>query len=380
MTSMRALWFLVLAACSFQGPESADNPATGDAPATPDAPMGDAPALGDRARSIDLVDGKVSGGPHVDFPLLFSTTQAYLKDRANGGDVARADGFDIYFSADPDGTARLAHEVEKYDPVTGQLMAWIKLPSLDASTVIYLHYGSDEITTDQQAIAAVWSTGYVAVLHLDDSTESTGTATSVSVEAQEEFDTPLDRGLRFDGLTGRVQIGGSTSIHNIFATGGTAQGWFFATGYGENNFGRIFDKGNGDGWSFSTDNSKDGLLFVHGDSIDFAEWSGPTASVTLNAWHHAAVVYDKRLSANKPSFYIDGVELVPDVARIAVAPMDDDTAALLMSGNRGAGDRTFQGSFDELRMSNVVRSAQWLATEFNNQVDPAAFYTISEPL
>ena len=34
------------------------------------------------------------------------------------------------------------------------------------------------------------------------------------------------------------------------------------------------------------------------------------------------------------------------------------------------------GSLDEIRVSNTVRSADWIATEYNNQSSPATFYTL----
>jgi hypothetical protein len=34
------------------------------------------------------------------------------------------------------------------------------------------------------------------------------------------------------------------------------------------------------------------------------------------------------------------------------------------------------GSLDEVRVSNAVRSADWIATEYNNQSSPATFYTL----
>ena len=40
------------------------------------------------------------------------------------------------------------------------------------------------------------------------------------------------------------------------------------------------------------------------------------------------------------------------------------------------GGQYFNGSLDEVRISNTVRSADWIATEYNNQSSPSAFYTI----
>jgi hypothetical protein len=34
------------------------------------------------------------------------------------------------------------------------------------------------------------------------------------------------------------------------------------------------------------------------------------------------------------------------------------------------------GTMDEIRISGVVRSADWIATEYNNQFSPATFYTV----
>ena len=36
----------------------------------------------------------------------------------------------------------------------------------------------------------------------------------------------------------------------------------------------------------------------------------------------------------------------------------------------------FSGILDEARLSNVARSADWIATEYNNQSSPATFYAL----
>src|SRR5207302_7471913 len=48
--------------------------------------------------------------------------------------------------------------------------------------------------------------------------------------------------------------------------------------------------------------------------------------------------------------------------------------------NNGSSFRAnFTGSMDEVRLSNVARSADWIATEYNNQSSPAAFYNEGSP-
>ena len=35
------------------------------------------------------------------------------------------------------------------------------------------------------------------------------------------------------------------------------------------------------------------------------------------------------------------------------------------------------GALDEVRISNIVRSAAWISTEYNNQSSPSTFYSVS---
>lgn len=65
-------------------------------------------------------------------------------------------------------------------------------------------------------------------------------------------------------------------------------------------------------------------------------------------------------------------------ARGAGAAPESLTSASVSAyiGNRPAGDRSFAGAMDEVRISNYVRSADWIATEYNNQYSPSTFYAV----
>jgi len=39
----------------------------------------------------------------------------------------------------------------------------------------------------------------------------------------------------------------------------------------------------------------------------------------------------------------------------------------------------FNGAIDEVRVSNIARSPDWISTEYANQSQPLTFYTISAP-
>src|SRR6185436_4486853 len=93
-------------------------------------------------------------------PVLISVTDANLQAGA------QASGNDILFT-DGDGVTKLAHEIEKYSSVNGNLIAWVQVPSVSptSDTVLYLYYGNGS-AADQQNRTAVWDSSYKGVWHL----------------------------------------------------------------------------------------------------------------------------------------------------------------------------------------------------------------------
>lgn len=348
---------------------------TGDAPADMFVPRG-------FVRRLDITDVLVAGGPHTDFPLLVSTTQAWLMHTTSGGDVAHLQGFDVWFSLDQAGTMRLSHESELYNPMTGGFVAWVKIPSLTASTALYIHYGDPAIATSQENVADVWSNNYRMVYHLDGGGDSTATTTAVGTAFVVQG--RVAEGREFDG-TQSINIGSPAGIDNVFAAGGTAEAWFNAQTFGGGSFGRIFDKSGTGGWSLFVDNvnQTNTLDFLHdssGGSLLRGQWRVFANTITLNTWHHVAVTYNKASNANDPVIYIDGVVagIVEEGAPGGTISSDADSA--LYTGNSPAGDRAFDGALDELRLSATIRTAGWIATQHANMVNPGAFLTFGSAL
>ncbi|MFC1588558.1 DUF2341 domain-containing protein, partial [Planctomycetota bacterium] len=88
---------------------------------------------------ITLNAAQVPNTDQNNFPVLINKTFNVWKDTANGGHAGQADGGDFLFTA-ADGSTKLSHEIEKYDNTTGELVAWVKVPVVSASTdtVIYI--------------------------------------------------------------------------------------------------------------------------------------------------------------------------------------------------------------------------------------------------
>lgn len=391
---MRWASVVVLGACSFTpgsvvtsdgpaGPVDGDAEVPDDASVDPDGPGPDATMAAGKVRMIDVVNAMVAGGPHTDFPLLVSLSGAWLKSTANGGDVARADGFDIYFSADQAGATRLSFEVESYAPVAGTLLAWVKVPSLVPESTFYIHYGDPAITTSQQMVTAVWSAGYELVAHMTSSSDATNKASAISAQTGAAVAGQIGSALTFDGSETRIDYGSDTELDNVFANGGTVESWFNAEAFGESSLGRIISKEDANGWLLSVDDSNitKAAMFQHGGaSGSVGGWATPNNSTVLDTWHHIAVVYNKGSSANDATIYLDGAAQANREISSPTGALDSDAGSVLVVGNRPGTDRAFAGLIDETRVSSVSRTANWILTQYRSQSAPTGFLTVGAPL
>ena len=74
---------------------------------------------------------------------------------------------------------------------------------------------------------------------------------------------------------------------------------------------------------------------------------------------------------NTESAYYDGIKT--DTASVSSWPANFDAVKI------GAGfdtSRYWRGQIDEVRISDSIRSADWIAAEYNNQNSPSTFYTL----
>jgi len=123
----------------------------------------------------------------TDFPLLINCADANLATTANGGHVTSASGYDIVFRSRDyaicggvlESPCQLDHEIEKYDGTTGQLTAWVRIPSLNtnaasSNTGIWVYYGNADVTTSLENKSGVWDSGYQGVWHLKEAYVAAG--------------------------------------------------------------------------------------------------------------------------------------------------------------------------------------------------------------
>lgn len=282
------------------------------------------------------------------FPVLINTRDSAWKDTTNGGRVAQSDGGDILFTSSG-GTLsdKLDHEIEDYDETTGKLIAWVKVPTVSASdnTEIYIYYGNSDLGEDENQWnpTGVWDSNYKGVWHLKE--DPSGTSPQMEDSTSNNYDgTSVGSMASDDQVTG--QVNGSLDFDEDYII-------------------EVGDIGSGiktvELW-IDTDSRDTGVLELIDNSTyievkhDEVETPGFTASTIYvngssssqdldSGWHHVVVTTDTGIAAN-------GVRMAE------------------------ANSSYLSGKLDEVRISDVARSADWIAASFNNQNDPSSFYSV----
>ena len=291
------------------------------------------------------------------------------------------------FTLTPGGATKLKWEVEKYDGTTGNLIAWVEIPSLSSSsdTVFYLLYGDSSINTDQSDPPNTWDSNFKAVWHLGNgSTLSLNDSTSNGNALANVGATGATTGKISGGagpFNGTSQCLKTTSAINLGTNKVTLSAWVNITGYTNSNFAALAQFASTNWFfnnnSFSSTPNEAGTWGVwaagNGGLHNGGTFTRPSAGV-----HHVVFTYDTTLGpALNVKAYVDGV------AQTITQSYSDNTA----SANFGSyvlhlmaqSDQTVfwpATYLDEVRLSSSIRSAAWITTEYNNQSSPGTFITM----
>lgn len=314
-------------------------------------------------RTITIDHTKVPNTDQTDFPILISGTYSYLATILNGGKVTDSNGYDIGFYSDPALTTKLSWEREKYDPTTGEIIYWVKIPSLSSSanTTIYMGYGNSSITTDQSDPTNVWDSSFKGVWHLPDGTtlgalDSTSNSLNGTISGATATTGQIDGGANFVSSSNQyIDTGNNT----LGATNVTIDLWAYSDNFTQN--GILVNKG--------TVNTQ-WLMFFEGSYLNLRGGGSTNSLTTSNPsnsnWHHVVGT----ITGTTGTIYVDGTQ-------VATGTVDavTDTSNTIQMGRFNSG-YYFDGKLDEIRISNAVRSADWISTEYNNQSSPSTFYSI----
>ncbi len=285
-----------------------------------------------------------------DFPLLVRLDKAsFLFNQAG------PEGEDIRFT-DAGGNP-LAYQLEQWDPAGGSAAIWVKIPEIRGNTrqEIRMYWGLKGAKSESDGSAVFnKSNGYLAVLHMGDALrDETGTLQPVNAG------TTLTPGMI--GMARHLKEGqGVNCGENItaFPTGSSAfttEAWFRPEGT------------DGIIAGFGNEEPRGKVIMQYSNPpmirLD-CYWSGANISSSGNlgrgGWIHSAHTY----RYGQSSLYVNGK---PDGFSASVKnPLNIKSPAKMFLGG-WMNDYWFNGEIDEVRISNVARSADWVRLGYENQ-------------
>jgi hypothetical protein len=315
------------------------------------------------------------------FPVLVRITDSRFKTAADGGNVQNANGFDILFSPNSDGSNPYFWEMESYDGAAGAIVAWVMVPSVSPSvdTVFYAVYGFAGISTFQSTPSSVWNANYAAVYHfgaglnVSDSTINANDGTNhgasaasgetgggVSFSAGNYVSVPNAPPINFGSgdfsieFWAKLNVTGGTSAYLLSHEKSTAN----YNGYGI----LVVASGEITNPNRLAIETSDGTLAT----------STCSSNINDNAFHHIVVTR----TGSTIAVYVDGVaETVTGPGRAGnlaqAVPLDIG----IWNGDN-ASNPLFGSILDEIRFSNALLTTSWITASYNNQKSASTFLTL----
>jgi MSHA biogenesis protein MshQ len=300
-----------------------------------------------------------------DFPVVI-----HLSSDPDLSDHAQSSGNDLVFT-ESDETTQIDHEIEFYDGGTGELWAHVKVPFLSSSsdTEIYLYYGNPSASNRENA-GDVWSNGFDAVYHLKESASGTGNLGIYKDSTNNSYD--ADDYVSATGSTGKIHEGQKFDGSDDYILSGygegvegnqTISGWVRT-----NKSGHIINPYSGSQYNLR-------LQYDNGDTLRAVRYDGNNVQgdvqvqIDLSTVTFVVGIYDA--DNDEVRLYSDGSLIGTDSNSLDITTQND-----YYIGSQEGSTAFLDGIIDEIRLSGVARSDEWIKTSYETQTDPSSFHTV----
>ena len=310
------------------------------------------------------------GGSLSNFPILFKVTADEFKSVSNGGYVTNPNGYDIIF-ASTDSSQVFDHELESYDPTTGEVTAWVEIQELPAGTnsELAVHFGNSNVNSDPST-SGTWNSGYQLVQHMNSGfLDATGRDNDGTDNGSSDAAGQINRARSFDGSNDYIEIQNGPTLQQSGSL--TISMWVYIDDPDITNTPTLLSKGTSarNYWTYLDDEYRVTFNYAPGgygvpevttqSTLQQGEWYYLTLSALDFGFGFRRRVYLNGNADNSSTTFFGSAANV-------------NNEALYISEN----NFPFQGQIDEVRISSTDRSTNWITTEYNNQSDPGSFLTL----
>lgn len=309
--------------------------------------------------------GAAITGNVQDFPVLVRLTSSnFIFSEAKGK------GQDLRFSK-PSGL-HLNYEIERWDSAGGAAEIWVKLDTVFGNATgqsVKIHWGqSSAADSSKSGMVFGASNGFSGVWHFNASVnDATPNAYNGTDNGSTDGMALIGHGRRFNGTSNFITFGTAAGS----APSLTASMWIktnTAAAY-QQPFGKFPNDTTGKGWGFmyrvSAEDSA--IHFRIGSEGAYGGWPDPVRNNKMYSpgqWDHIVGTYD--FQSHTGRLYRNGAL---KVSAVNTDGRGVDNLSMLLTFGRFSGGTSeyFNGDADELRVSSLARSADWIKLEYENQ-------------
>jgi hypothetical protein len=317
-------------------------------------------------KTITIDYTKVDEGITDYVALVKITADNDLRTVSNAGHVESTEGYDIVFSMD--GLTIADFEVVKYVPTTGELVAYVRIPTLSSTedTVFYMYYGNEYIVYKLEDKINGTYNSYDAVFHLnlDNSDGSYGEYVDSTGNSNGAH------GYSTGGVYYPTQVSGVIAYAQDFYDSG--RNMIFM----EDDVASLIEDSENytiEFWAAPDDETQSGYNRVFAfDSVYWYRYDGvseitSTTYTSSNVWRYIVLVIEE---ANV-FLYVDSAP-----ASLTAGGPSGDSGYDCIAGGYGSASYSLIGKMEEVRISNGAKTVDYITTTYKNQNSPSTFYSV----
>lgn len=318
-------------------------------------------------KAITIDNTKVENENFTNFPVLISwgaDSDLAVDAMDNGDDIAFADS----------AHSQIDHEIENFVGDNGQLIAWVEIPTLydNDNTIIYMYYGNAS-AANQENPSGTWDANFLAVWHMDgmgvtiSDSKSSNDGTKKAAGEPQEVGGKIGRGQDFGYDASQDDYIDMGDVLNITTGPVTFELWMKSTQTGADSI--IIGKNAASRptyelYFYTGGGGKVRVYLLPASGTFYAE-SGESASD--GSWDYICGVRD----GSSLYVYQNGIQYSDTGTALTLS----SSGKFVLGSNRDF-VQSYDGILDEVRMSNVQRSANWILTAFRGMDDPSSFFAV----
>jgi hypothetical protein len=233
-----------------------------------------------------------------------------------------------------------------------------------------MYYGNPTCASQQNKIG-VWDSHYVIVQHLNESSDPYEDSTSYNNDGNESGGVTqgtaakISGGAYLDGVNDLVNFGTGSSL--AITDKITVEAWVKTNNYaGDKPL--IFKCDDGGHLTYYV------WYPIYDDQIEWTTYGTASAyldyikTISNGTWYYFVATYDKDGGSYNKKIYFNGAEEKNGTATGSISSQPNEP---LILGNYES--HYFNGTIDEVRISNIARSAGWINTSYQTMNDPQNF-------